>query len=140
MVSVNPGVQWRRPPASTPGEAGLKPRSDFSPTRGADRGRAWIAGVQQADGARLIHQCPDKELMRRMGQSGPAVALRYEHVMDERDAAIAAGLDQLAEGKPGRRARGGHEARRTGSALVVRSAPELRWRRRDSNPWPLPAK
>jgi integrase len=36
-----------------------------------------------------------KELMERMGHSSPAVALRYQHVMVDRQAAIAAALDGL---------------------------------------------
>jgi integrase len=42
-----------------------------------------------------------KELMERMGHASPAVAMRYEHVMEERDAAIAKGLDKLARGTDG---------------------------------------
>jgi hypothetical protein len=38
-----------------------------------------------------------KELMERMGHASPAVAMRYEHVMDERDAANADALDRLSE-------------------------------------------
>jgi hypothetical protein len=38
-----------------------------------------------------------RELMARMGHSSSAAALRYQHVMAGRDAAIAAALDQLIE-------------------------------------------
>jgi hypothetical protein len=38
-----------------------------------------------------------KELMERMGHASPAVALRYQHVMRGRDAAVAAALDRLTE-------------------------------------------
>jgi integrase len=38
-----------------------------------------------------------KELMARMGHTSPAVAFRYQHVMADRDAQIAAGLDRLAK-------------------------------------------
>jgi integrase len=45
-----------------------------------------------------------KELMERMGYTSPAVALRYQHVMADRQAALAAALDGLArsiqEGRP----------------------------------------
>jgi hypothetical protein len=34
--------------------------------------------------------------MERMGHSSPAVALRYQHVMADRQGAIAAALDGLA--------------------------------------------
>jgi hypothetical protein len=34
--------------------------------------------------------------MERMGHSSPAVALRYQHVMADRQAALAAALDGLA--------------------------------------------
>lgn len=37
-----------------------------------------------------------RELMERMGHASPAAALRYQHVMPGRDAAIAAALDDLA--------------------------------------------
>jgi hypothetical protein len=37
----------------------------------------------------------NRELMARMGHSSPAAALRYQHVMAGRDAAIAAALDKL---------------------------------------------
>jgi len=35
------------------------------------------------------------ELMERMGHTSPAVALRYQHVMADRQAALAAALDGL---------------------------------------------
>jgi integrase len=38
-----------------------------------------------------------KELMERIGHTSPGVALRYQHVMADRQAAIAAALDTLAE-------------------------------------------
>jgi integrase len=38
-----------------------------------------------------------RELMERIGHSSPAAALRYQHVMKDRDKAIAAGLDRLAQ-------------------------------------------
>jgi integrase len=38
-----------------------------------------------------------RELMARMGHSSSAAALRYQHVMASRDAAIAAALDELIE-------------------------------------------
>jgi Phage integrase family len=50
-----------------------------------------------------------RELMVRMGHSSSAAALRYQHVMAGRDAAIAAALDELIQGAstlsqdPGRR-------------------------------------
>jgi integrase len=37
-----------------------------------------------------------KELMDRMGHTSPAVALRYQHVMADRQAALAAALDAIA--------------------------------------------
>jgi integrase len=37
-----------------------------------------------------------KELMERMGHTSPAVALRYQHVMADRQAALAGALDGLA--------------------------------------------
>jgi site-specific recombinase XerD len=38
-----------------------------------------------------------RELMERMGHRSPQVALRYQHVMAGRDAAIAAALDELIQ-------------------------------------------
>jgi integrase len=61
-----------------------------------------------------------KELMERMGHTSPAVALRYQHVMADRQGAIAAALDGLVReaenGKrPAGRARRGHDGPRRGS-------------------------
>lgn len=61
-----------------------------------------------------------KELMERMGHTSPAVALRYQHVMADRQAAIAAALDGLVRdaqqaGRRHPRARGGHDGSRQGS-------------------------
>jgi Phage integrase family len=61
-----------------------------------------------------------RELMERMGHTSPAVALRYQHVMADRQGAIAAALDGLArEAENGRRrrprARRGHDRPRRGS-------------------------
>jgi integrase len=61
-----------------------------------------------------------KELMERMGHSSPTVALRYQHVMADRQAAIAAALDGLVReaengNRPAGRARGGHDGPRRGS-------------------------
>ena len=48
--------------------------------------------------------------MERLGHTSPTVALRYQHVMTGRQDAIAAALDQLAEGTDAaRRARRGHD-------------------------------
>ena len=51
-----------------------------------------------------------KELMERIGHTSPAVALRYQHVMADRQAALAAALDGLTREatSAGRRARRGH--------------------------------
>jgi hypothetical protein len=38
-----------------------------------------------------------RELMERMGRTLPTVALRYQHVMGDRDQAIAAALDELVQ-------------------------------------------
>jgi Phage integrase family len=61
-----------------------------------------------------------KELMERIGHTSPAVALRYQHVMANRQRAIAAALDGLvrdAQQPAGRapRARRGHDKPRRGS-------------------------
>ena len=50
-----------------------------------------------------------KELMERMGHTSPAVALRYQHVMADRQAQLASALDDLARSAAARpRAHGGH--------------------------------
>jgi integrase len=51
-----------------------------------------------------------KELMERMGHTSPAVALRYQHVMVDRQAAIAAALDGLAQAAKGSVLRGDRSA------------------------------
>jgi hypothetical protein len=38
-----------------------------------------------------------RALMERLGHASPAAALRYQHAMPGRDAAIAAALDELVE-------------------------------------------
>jgi integrase len=57
-----------------------------------------------------------KELMERMGHTSPAVALRYQHVMADRQTALAAALDGLAraagEGQEILTARRGHPTAR----------------------------
>jgi len=40
---------------------------------------------------------PAREMMERIGHSSTAAALRFQHVMKDRDKAIAAGLDRLAQ-------------------------------------------
>jgi integrase len=61
-----------------------------------------------------------KELMERMGHTSPAVALRYQHVMADRQGAIAAALDGLArdaenDNRRRPRARSGHDGPRRGT-------------------------
>jgi hypothetical protein len=58
-----------------------------------------------------------KELMERMGHTSPAVALRYQHVMADRQAQLASALDDLARAatakpKDTRRARKGTQRAR----------------------------
>lgn len=53
-------------------------------------GRPLAATLAAATGATT------KELMERMGHTSPGVALRYQHVMADRQAALAAALDDLA--------------------------------------------
>jgi hypothetical protein len=55
------------------------------------RGAFAFAAPKTAAGAST------RELMVRMGHSSAAAALRYQHVMAGRDAAIAAGLDELVQ-------------------------------------------
>jgi hypothetical protein len=58
--------------------------------------------------------------MERMGHSSPAVALCYQHVMSDRQGAIAAALDGLVReaengNRPAGRAHKGHDGPRRGS-------------------------
>jgi integrase len=58
-----------------------------------------------------------KELMERMGHTSPVVALRYQHVMADRQAQLASALDDLARSatapaKGTRRARKGTQRAR----------------------------
>jgi hypothetical protein len=85
-------------------EGGLLRRSNFNR-------RVWRPATRAAglDGLRfhdLRHTsatlsiaagASTRELMARMGHSSSAAALRYQHVMAGRDAAIAAALDELIE-------------------------------------------
>jgi integrase len=85
-------------------EGGLLRRSNFQRRvwRPATRA-AGVAGLRFHD---LRHTsatlsiaagASTRELMARMGHSSSAAALRYQHVMAGRDAAIAAALDELIE-------------------------------------------
>jgi hypothetical protein len=82
-----------------------------------------------------------KELMERMSHTSSAVALRYRHVMADRQGAIAAALDGLVrEAENGKRPAGGHvegtmvrggERRKVGRLVTC----AWRWSgRRESNP------
>jgi integrase len=78
--------------------------------RSSFRRLVWLPAVQQVglDGLRvhdLRHTAATlaaaagattKELMERMGHTSPGVALRYQHVMADRQAVLAAALDDLA--------------------------------------------
>jgi integrase len=88
----------------TSAEGGLLRRSNFQRRvwRPATRA-AGVAGLRFHD---LRHTsatlsiaagASTRELMARMGHSSSAAALRYQHVMAGRDAAIAAALDELIE-------------------------------------------
>jgi integrase len=86
-------------------EGGLLRRSNFN------NRRVWLPATRAVglDGLRfhdLRHTsatlsiaagASTRELMARMGHSSSAAALRYQHVMAGRDAAIAAALDELIE-------------------------------------------
>jgi len=92
--------------------------------RSSFRRLVWRPAVQQVglDGLRvhdLRHTAATlaaaagattKELMERMGHTSPVVALRYQHVMADRQAALAAALDDLARDatRMGRAEAGGH--------------------------------
>ena len=66
--------------------------------------------------------------MQRIGRAAPAAALRYQHVMDGRDAAVASALDDMIEDADERS--GTRMARRPRSGAAGRGvnwprAPEL---------------
>jgi integrase len=73
--------------------AGLAPSHPSGRPGGASlpRPRHTSATLSIAAGAST------RELMARLGHSSSAAALRYQHVMAGRDAAIAAALDELIE-------------------------------------------
>ena len=99
----------RHPGASADGlvfpaaDGGYQRRSNF-------RRRIWLPATSAAGVAGLrFHDlwhtaatfaaatgATTRELMERIGHSSPAAALRYQHVMKDRDKAIAAALDRLA--------------------------------------------
>jgi hypothetical protein len=70
-----------------------------------------------------------RELMQRIGHASPAAALRYQQVMDGRDAAVASALDDMIEAA--RRAfwhandTTAHEAAPPGGGVNWPRAPEL---------------
>ena len=88
----------------TSAEGGLLRRSNFNRRVWRPATRAvGLAGLRFHD---LRHTsatlsiaagASTRELMARMGHSSSAAALRYQHVMAGRDAAIAAALDELIE-------------------------------------------
>jgi integrase len=98
---AEPGPDGLVFPAS---EGGYLRRSNF-------RRRVWVpatvkAGVKGLRFHDLRHTAATlaaatgattRELMERIGHSSPAAALRYQHVMADRDKAIAAALDQLVK-------------------------------------------
>ncbi|MDZ4827023.1 MAG: hypothetical protein SGJ13_11245 [Actinomycetota bacterium] len=64
----------------------------FTGAKGAPiRRHNWWAKWAAATGAST------RELMRRMGHSSAAAALRYQHATRERDAVIARALDQIIQ-------------------------------------------
>jgi hypothetical protein len=99
------------PPGGRPGGASL-PRPAAHLGNPVDRGRAST-----------------RELMARIGHSSPAAALRYQHVMAGRDAAIAAARTSWSRPqRPWRRARHLHRVARgwheSGNPAAARSAAE----------------
>ena len=118
-------------------EGGLLRRSNFNRRvwRPATRA-AGLAGLRFHD---LRHTsatlsiaagASTRELMARLGHSSSAAALRYQHVLAGRDAAIAAALDELIEAasalterahRQHRVARGWHES---GNPTRAGSAPD----------------
>jgi integrase len=102
--------------------------------RSSFRRLVWLPAVRQVglDGLRvhdLRHTeatlaaatgATTKELMERMGHTSLRVALRYQHVMADRQAALAAALDDLARDarNPTQAAPGGHVEGTTDAAAA----------------------
>ena len=88
-------------------------RANFGPKFAAARRIAGLPDTFRFHDLRHTHMtaaaesgASTKELMRRLGQSSPSAALRYQHATDRRDVAIAdAVADRLA--RPGSRPRDG---------------------------------
>ena len=78
--------------ATSTGGCGGRP-----PERLAWRGFASMTCGTPRPPCRIAAGASTRELMARMGHSSSAAALRYQHVMAGRDAAIAAALDELIE-------------------------------------------
>jgi hypothetical protein len=82
--------------------AAQRPAAEISEPYGPAVARAGLAGLRFHD---LRHTAATlaaaagattKELMERLGYATPAMALRYQHVLAERQALLAAALDRLA--------------------------------------------
>jgi hypothetical protein len=102
VAATSPATSRSQPP-ERPGSKGLR----FHDLRHTAATLAVAAGASTS------------ELMMRMGHSSSAAALRYQHVMAGRDAAIAAALDELVQAASTRSedpaaGRSGTRAARTG--------------------------
>jgi integrase len=83
-------------------------RANFGPKFAAARRAAGLPDGFRFHDLRHTHMtaaaesgASTKELMRRLGQSSPSAALRYQHATDNRDVAIAdAVADRLARPRP----------------------------------------
>jgi integrase len=98
---AEPGLDSLVLPAS---QGGFLRHSNF-------RRRVWLPATRAAklEGLRfydlrhtaatlaVVAGATTKELMARMGHSTPDMAIRYQHIMQGRDAIIAAGLDRLIQ-------------------------------------------
>jgi hypothetical protein len=79
---------WK--PKSVPGAGGVEP------TRAAGLEGLRFHDLRHTSATLSIAAgASTRELMARMGHSSSAAALRYQHVLAGRDAAIAAALDEL---------------------------------------------
>jgi hypothetical protein len=119
LMAVYAGLRWGELAVhldrwAEPGPDGLVfPAPEGGPLRRSNfRRRVWVPATEAVglDGLRfhdLRHTAATlaiaagantRDLMARMGHTSPASALRYQHAMPGRDAAIAAALDKLVSG------------------------------------------
>jgi hypothetical protein len=104
----------RRPALRARAGRGRRPRAARSPLppEGRLEGLRFHDLRHTAATLAVVAGATTKELMARMGHSTPDMAIRYQHIMEGRDAIIAAGLDRLIQAGDGAKPSGTDVARR----------------------------